>query len=281
MLIDLDTGKLIVFVVGLALFFLVETLAPARPWYRRRWRRLGFHGAIAVLNTVAVRLLVYVPLLLWTVHVEEQGWGLSRWLGVVSWGWAEIVISIIVLDAFDYLWHRANHRLRFLWRFHKAHHSDTEMDVTTSLRFHPGELLISAGVKALWILIWGPTAVAWFLFEALVSLSAQFHHSNIDFPDRVERWLSQIIVTPRYHAAHHAVDRQYGDRNFSTIFSLWDRLFNSYAKPEDGGNTTRGKNAIGLPENREQAFSAQAWLLEPLSRSNLDLPSATASKPPR
>lgn len=266
--IDLDTGKLVVFVAGFALFLLLETLAPARPWQGDRLRRLGFHAGVAVLNTVLVRVFVYVPFLVFSVYVDEEGWGISRLLGLTGWG--EILLAIVVLDFFDYLWHRANHRVSFLWRFHKAHHADTGMDVTTALRFHPGELLISALVKAAWIAIWGPLVVAWFLFEALVSLCAQFHHSNIDFPDGVERWLSRIVVTPRFHAAHHAVDRRYGDANFSTIFSIWDRLFGTWAEPAPGGATTRAPGALGLPEARELAFSPLAWIDEPLSRRNLE-----------
>jgi sterol desaturase/sphingolipid hydroxylase (fatty acid hydroxylase superfamily) len=271
MSIDLDAGRLVVFMVGFFAFLAVESLIPARPWRAARWRRIGFHAAVAAANTVIIRVLAYVPFLLWAVHVEEQGWGLSRWLGLV--GWTEIILSIVVLDFFDYVWHRANHRVRFLWRFHKAHHADVEMDVTTALRFHPGELLLSACVKALWILIWGPTVVAWFLFEAMVSLCAQFHHSNIDFPDRVEHWLSRIIVTPRYHAAHHAVDRHYGNANFSTILSVWDRLCRSYAAPADGGATTSGEDAIGLPEDRELALSPLAWVTEPFRGRNLSVDS--------
>jgi sterol desaturase/sphingolipid hydroxylase (fatty acid hydroxylase superfamily) len=275
--IDLDTGKIIVFVAGFALFLALETLVPARPPQGDRLRRLGFHAGVAVLNTVLARVLVYVPFLVFSVYVDEEGWGISRLLGLT--GWTEIVLAIVVLDFFDYLWHRANHRVRFLWRFHKAHHADTGMDVTTALRFHPGELLISALVKAAWIAIWGPLVVAWFLFEALVSLCAQFHHANIDFPDSVERWLSWIIVTPRFHAAHHAVDRHYGNANFSTIFSLWDRLFGTWAEPAAGGATTRAPGALGLPEARELAFSPGAWLDEPWRRRNLDL-DGTVTPPP-
>ena len=275
--INLDTGKLIVFVVGLLAFLLIEALVPARVAIMPRWRRLGFHAGVALLNTVTIRLLAYVPFLLWLVYVEEEGWGLSRWLGLV--GWTEIIASVVVLDFFDYVWHRANHRVRFLWRFHKAHHADTEMDVSTSLRFHPGELLISSLMKALWVVAWGPTVVAWFLFEALVSLCAQFHHANIDFPDRVERVLSWFIVTPRFHAAHHAVDQRLGNRNFSTILSIWDRLFGSYGQPADGGASTRAPGRIGLPEARELAISPLAWLTEPFSRRNLVLAQAAASKP--
>ena len=272
--LNLDTGRLLMFVAGLCLFLMIETLAPARPWRGMRWRRLGFHAGIAVLNTVLIRVFAYVPFLTWVVYVEEQGWGLCRWLGV--FGWTEFALSIVVLDLFDYLWHRANHRVPLLWRLHKGHHADTGMDVSTVLRFHPSELLVSTLMKALWVGVWGPSVIAWFLFEALVSLCAQFHHSNIDFPDSVERWLAWLLVTPRYHAAHHAVDRHYGDANFSTIFSIWDRLFRSYARPADGGATTRGADALGLPEARQLSFSARAWLDEPFSRRNMALVTARA-----
>lgn len=265
--LDLDTGKLVVFLGGLLLFLGLESLWPARPWRMSRWHRLGFHAAIAVTNTLVLRLVVYVPLLLWAVHVEEEGYGVARWLGIE--GWLEIVAAVLVIDAFDYLWHRANHRVNWLWRFHKAHHADSGMDLSTALRFHPGELLLSGVAKAIWIGVWGPTVVAWFLFEALVSFCAQFHHSNIDFPDRIERVLSWFIVTSRFHAAHHAVDRAFGDRNFSTIFSVWDRLFGSYARPADGGATTNAAQALGLPDARELAFSPVAWLMEPFASRNL------------
>ena len=267
--IDLDTGKLIVFLSGLLFFLGVETLAPKRSWSDSRLKRFLFHIGIAALNTVVIRLLIYVPLLLWIVFVEQQGWGISRWLGLT--GWFELALSLVVLDLFDYFWHRANHRVTFLWRFHKAHHADTAMDVTTALRFHPGELIISALAKALWIAIWGPTAIAWFLFEAMVSLCAQFHHSNIDFPDRIERVVSVMIVTPRFHASHHAVDRRYGDSNFSTIFSLWDSLFHSYQRPKTVDSETQTENALGLPEARDRAFLPGDWLAEPFKSSNLIL----------
>ena len=267
--IDLDSGKLFAFVGGLCAFLLLESLLPARTWTGSRLWRLIFHLGVAALNTLTIRLLVFVPLLLFSVYVEEQGWGISRWFGLV--GWTELIVSLIVLDLFDYLWHRANHRLRFLWRFHKAHHSDSEMDVTTALRFHPGELLLSAGVKALWLVIWGPTVIAWFVFEVMISFCAQFHHSNIDFPDSIERWLSRIVVTPRYHTAHHAVKRGWGDANFATIFSVWDRVFRSYAQAPSGPAATQALGALGLPEGRAYAGSPWSLLLEPIRSRNLSL----------
>ena len=267
--IDLDTGKLVIFLGGLLLFLGIETLAPKRPWRESRFKRLIFHGGIAALNTILIRLLIYVPLLVWIVYVEQQGWGISRWLGLK--GWVELLATLVVIDLFDYFWHRANHRVIFLWRFHKAHHADTAMDVTTALRFHPGELMISALAKAIWIAIWGPTAIAWFLFEAMVSLCAQFHHSNVDFPDRVEGAISALIVTPRFHASHHAVHRQYGDANFSTIFSLWDRLLHTYERPEGSNAIFNTEYGLGLPEARDRVFSPRAWLSEPFQTSNLNV----------
>lgn len=264
--LDLDGGRLAIFLGGLLFFALVESFFAARRWRGGRARRALFHVSVAAVNTVLVRLFVYVPFLMWVVYVEQQGWGISRWLGLD--GWLEIVLSLIVLDAFDYFWHRANHRIPFLWRFHKAHHADVEMDVTTALRFHPGELFLSAFAKAAWVLVWGPTAIAWFVFEGLISLCAQFHHSNIDLPDSVERRLSKIIVTPRFHTSHHVVDRRYGDANFSTIFSFWDPLFGSYSQVPQAQLTD---DAIGLPEGRDVTLSLRAWFIEPFSTRNMDV----------
>ena len=267
--IDLDTGKLVTFLVGLLFFLVIEAIVPKRRQHQKKISRLLFHGGIATVNTVIIRLVAYVPLLLWIVFVEQKGWGLSRLLGLS--GVVELLASIIILDLFDYFWHRANHRFTPLWRFHKAHHTDTSMDVTTALRFHPGELVISSAIKAVWIIIWGPSAISWFVFEAAVSFSSQFHHSNIDFSDKSEKVFSMLIVTPRFHASHHAVDRHYGDRNFSTIFSLWDRLFGSLRLPIKNQDLNHLEIKMGLPEARNRAFSALYLLKEPLETSNLRL----------
>jgi sterol desaturase/sphingolipid hydroxylase (fatty acid hydroxylase superfamily) len=267
--IDLDTGKLIIFLVGVLFFLIIETIVPKRRQNQKKIFRLLFHGGIATVNTILIRSVTYVPLLLWIVFVEQKGWGISRLLALS--GLVELLASIVILDLFDYFWHRANHRFIPLWRFHKAHHTDTSIDVTTALRFHPGELAISSAVKAVWIVLWGPSVIAWFIFEAAVSFCSQFHHSNIDFSDKSEKIISALIVTPRFHASHHAVDRRYGDRNFSTIFSMWDRLFRSFRLPLKNEDPNYFEIEMGLPESRDLAFSATSWLKEPLQSSNLRL----------
>ncbi len=265
--LDLDTGRLLVFLTGFGFFLALESLIPARQPTSAKHRRLLLHGVMATVNTLLVRTLTFVPMLAWLVYVEQQGWGLARWLGLS--GWLEFIIAIIVLDAFDYFWHRANHRITFLWRFHKAHHADIHIDVSTALRFHPGELLLSTLAKATWVAVWGPSTIAWFLFEILVSWFAQAHHANWDLPDRLERIVRRVWVTPRFHATHHLVDRRFGDANFSTLLSIWDPCFGTAA---DGLSRAQIKELeLGLPEARQQTASFRSWLTEPISNQNLGL----------
>lgn len=202
--------------------------------------------------------MAVAPLLYWGNLVREKQWGLAPLLGLE--GVAEVVASLIVLDMFDYWWHRWNHRVPFLWRFHKVHHVDTQVDVTTALRFHLGELLISVVVKAAWILTWGPTLWSLAIFEGFVTLAAQFHHSNIDFPDPVERLARLLIVTPRFHASHHTVSQRTRDNNFSTILIFWDKLFGTFQRED-----AEEMRTLGLPGGRETYLSFLSALKGPFS----------------
>jgi sterol desaturase/sphingolipid hydroxylase (fatty acid hydroxylase superfamily) len=257
----MEEAKLPVFLAGFAVFFLVETLAAKRPWQEPRGERLRMHAGVAVFNTVVLKLVVLAPFLAWSDFVFRQGWGLAPILGYSGLG--GIVATVIVLDMLDYWWHRFNHRFGFLWRFHKVHHVDTHVDVTTALRFHPGELFISFFVKLGWIALWGPSIVGFGVFEICVSLASQFHHSNIDLPERWERRLRTFLVTPRFHTSHHTVSRRTGDANFATIFIVWDRLFGTYREPD-----AEEMRELGLAEGREEYLSFLTWLTEPFTRRN-------------
>ena len=269
--IDLDSGRLGIFVFGFSFWLVLERIWSARTSTKSFIKRLLLHGSLSALNTTLIRIVAYVPVLTWIVYVEQMGWGVARWIGLE--GWSELLLSIVVLDGFDYFWHRANHRIKFLWRFHKAHHSDNDMDVLTALRFHPGELVISSVVKSIWVVIWGPSAIAWFMFETLVSFCSQMHHSNLALPDRVERRLAFLLVTPKFHAYHHLVDRSYGDRNFSTIFSGWDRLFGTETKHLSMQEL--GNKPLGLPQGRARTLSPIQLILEPIKSDNLNLSNKT------
>lgn len=264
--VDLDGLRLAVFVGGLSSMVLLEVRMPSRQWHASLPRRLLFHGFVATGNTLALRLLTSGPALLWASYVREQGLGLLPWLGLA--GPAEVLASLVLLDYLDYWWHRWNHRIAFLWRFHKVHHIDTHVDASTSLRFHIGELLISTGVKGVWLVAIGPSVWAFALFESALSLASQFHHSNIDLPERVERRLRRVLVTPRFHASHHTVARETGDNNFGTIFIWWDRLSGTFRSPDEAD-----LQYLGLPEGRETDLDLWALLLAPMREG------ATASAP--
>jgi len=253
--------KLPFFLSGFALFFLVETLAAERPWQAPRGQRLRTHAAMAIFNTVVLKVVLLAPFLVWAEYLAQKEWGLAPMLGYGGIG--GIIATIVVFDMFDYWWHRFNHRFGFLWRFHKVHHVDTHVDVTTALRFHPGELFISFFVKLVWIAIWGPSMAGFAAFEIAVSLASQFHHSNIDLPERWERVLRLFLVTPRFHTSHHTVSRRTGDANFATIFIVWDRLFGTYEQPD-----LDEMQELGLAEGRDDYLSFGAWLTEPFAQRN-------------
>lgn len=221
--------RLSIFVAGFAVFFLIETIRPRRSWSAPRGRRLLVNGGLAVLNTVIVALLFAAPRAAFAAVVRERGWGLATRLGLT--GLTEIAAGILVLDFLNYLWHRANHRVRFLWRFHRVHHVDTHVDVTTAIRFHPGELILSQLVKATWVIAWGPTVATFSIFEIATSLAAQYHHGNLDWPDRLEPVVRTVNVTPRMHTAHHSATTSSLDSNFGTIFPWWDRILGTYVEP--------------------------------------------------
>lgn len=257
--IHTESLRLMVFLGGLATFFLVEGVVRARPWHDSRARRLRLHILVAAVNSALLRLTVAGPLLYLSDFVSRHEWGLAPALRLS--GLPEILLTLFVLDMGDYWWHRANHRMPWLWRFHQVHHVDTHVDVTTSLRFHPGELLISGLVKASWIVLWGPSALGFAVFEALVTLSSQYHHSNIDFDDRVERIVRVFNVTPRMHTSHHSAETRSLDANFSTIFSFWDRLFGTYVTP-----TPEHLRIQGLPYGRGRELELLQWLGLPFRR---------------
>ena len=207
----------------LALLFAAERLLPAVPFPGRgpgRWRRplrnLAFFAISAALS-----LAIVVPVSQWAA---AHSLGLRPvWAG----GGVGLAFDLILLDALIYWWHRANHELPFLWRFHEVHHLDRFLDTTTALRFHFGEVILSAFARALVILVFAIPLASVLVFETLVLAAAIFHHSNIRLPRRLERALSWIVVTPSIHWVHHHRIRRDTDSNYATILSLWDRLYGS------------------------------------------------------
>ena len=198
----------------------------ARPWrfppagWRRVPRNLGLWLVVAAASPLAV-----LPIsLLATEHT--LGWRAAGWAG--GWtGWPGLLLDLLILDLLIYWWHRANHEIPFLWRFHAVHHLDRFLDTSSALRFHVGEVLLSAGARALAIVLLDLPLASVLAFETLVLLSAIFHHSNLALPAKLERRLARLIVTPSIHWVHHHAVRRDTDSNYGAILSVWDPLFGS------------------------------------------------------
>jgi sterol desaturase/sphingolipid hydroxylase (fatty acid hydroxylase superfamily) len=245
-----------VFVGGFFLVFITESFFRLRTQSSIRGKRLGFHSLLSLFNTAVFNLFMSAPLLFCLIWVNSNDIGLSNYLGVS--GIVEIILTVVFYDFIDYFWHRYNHTNNFLWRFHQVHHMDVELDVTTVLRFHVGELLLSGLVKISWIVLWGPSVLGFVLSQILISTFAQFHHGNIRIPKTIEKYLRKFIMTPSLHTGHHSVLRSVRSTNYSTIFIIWDKLFLTYhdPKPEEVED-------LGLAHNREDYLSFKTIITRP------------------
>ncbi len=214
--------------VWLLLLFVGERLRPAAPPPRGHapdepeggWHRVARNLSIAFVN-FALSPLVVVPIAVWA-SAHQFGWRPDWWSG-----WPGLALDVLLLDLWIYWWHRANHELPFLWRFHEVHHLDRFLDSTSALRFHFGEVLLSSLARVPVIVFFDVPVASVLAFEALVVVSALFHHSNLRLPAGLERALSRIVITPSIHWIHHHNKRPDTDSNYGTIFSFWDPLFGS------------------------------------------------------
>jgi sterol desaturase/sphingolipid hydroxylase (fatty acid hydroxylase superfamily) len=211
-------------IFGAMLFF--EWVRPFAVSKQRRMFRVLFHLGIAVSNSIVLYLVMTWPMGAALSVTSNYHIGLTSLLGIRGGG--EILATVIAFDFWDYWMHLANHKVGLFWRFHKAHHSDMELDVTTSARFHIGELMISNSLKCLMILVWGPSLWGLVTFDLSLNLASEFHHSNVNVPLKIQEKIEKVIVTPKMHRCHHSLHPDCPNTNYATILSLWDRLFNTY-----------------------------------------------------
>ena len=208
----------------------------AAPWRERaiplRLRWSGNLGLLAI-DTLLVRLLFPVLAVGLAILAGERGWGLLNLVDLP--GWAAFAIGLVALDLAIYLQHRLFHFVPWLWRLHRMHHADLELDVSTGLRFHPGEILLSMAIKLGVVAALGPPAAAVLVFEILLNATSMFNHANVRMPPVADRLLRWLVVTPDMHRIHHSVRRDETDSNFGFNLSWWDRLLGTYrARPADG-----------------------------------------------
>ncbi len=237
-------GKVGLVFLWLVLLFVAERRYPsaAPPEEPDAKGRLPRNLSIWVVTSL-VSVAAVAPLTAWAAGISLN-WRPAWWSGVPG-----TVLDLILLDCLIYWWHRANHQVPFLWRFHQVHHLDRTLDTTTALRFHPGEVLLSATARAGVILLLGFPIESVILFETLVLLASLFHHSNIRLPAGFERLLSWIVVTPSIHWVHHHQIRRDTDSNYATILSLWDRLFGSRSRTH-----RKPAMAIGVEGQRDRSL---------------------------
>lgn len=226
----LDRWQPLAALAGFLLFWSWESLAPYFP-VRRRLRHAARNLAVAGINAIAIAVVFSTA----TVAVSE--WSSSKAVGLLHLpAFPEPlrqVVAFLVLDAWTYCWHRANHRVPLLWRFHRMHHSDPSMDVSTATRFHIGEIAISSAVRLPVIVAAGIPLGVIVLYDFTLLLATQFHHANLGLPATLDRLLRYAVVSPNMHKVHHSRERVETDSNYSSVLSLWDRLFGTYRQKDD------------------------------------------------
>jgi sterol desaturase/sphingolipid hydroxylase (fatty acid hydroxylase superfamily) len=237
-----------VFVAVLAAMAAWEVAAPRRAQAHARGRRWPSNLGIVVLDSLIVRVLFPAGAVGAALWAEARGTGLFHALGAPAW--LAVPLAMVLLDLAIWTQHRVFHAVPLLWRLHRVHHADTEFDVTTGLRFHPVEIVLSMLIKIAVVVGLGAPALAVLLFEVLLNAAAMFSHGNVRLPDRLDAALRRVIVTPDMHRVHHSALREETDSNYGFCLSLWDRLFGTYrAAPRLGQEGC----TIGLDEFRDPA----------------------------
>ena len=210
-----------------------ELVSPRRPQTIGRTWRWPNNLGVVVVDTLVVRILFPITAVGLALVAEAQGFGLFNALALPAW--ASMTASVILLDLAIYLQHVLFHAVPALWRLHRMHHADLEFDVTTGLRFHPIEILLSALVKLAVVAALGAPAAAVLIFEVLLNATSMFNHSNVRIPPALDRVLRLFVVTPDMHRVHHSIVARETNSNFGFNLPWWDRLLGTYrAAPASG-----------------------------------------------
>lgn len=244
------------FAVVFAAVALWELAVPRRRLNVRKPLRWASNLGLVALNTVAVRLIVPMGAVGMALLAEERGWGLFHQLAVPSW--AGVLLGVIVLDLVIYLQHVMFHAIPVLWRLHMVHHADLDFDVSTGIRFHTLEILLSMGIKLTVVLLLAVPALGVLFFEVLLNATALFNHANARLPSWLDRLLRLVVVTPDMHRVHHSVLRQETNSNFGFNLPWWDFLFGTYRREPAAGHENM---AIGLSQIRDEAQADRLWAM--------------------
>ena len=256
--------RLSVFLGLFAMLATMEALAPRRVRSQPRKTRWFTNWGVTILNTVTLRAMAFaLPLLAVgaAIDAEQQGWGLFNSVALPLW--LEVFLVVLILDFAIWLQHLITHKVPILWRLHRVHHADVDMDVTTAIRFHPVEIALSMLLKIGLVYLLGPAAIAVVLFEIILNGTAMFNHSNLALPRWLDNAVRKVLVTPDMHRVHHSVNRAEHDSNYGFSLSIWDKLFGTYiAEPKAGHE----KMEVGLQWQDDRPSKLGWSLVLPFTR---------------
>ena len=232
---------------------ILEAVFPRKKRTMPRGQRWRTNGIIILVDTLALRLMGPIAAIAAASFAEQVDFGLFNWVDFPAW--LEFGLALILLDLAIYVQHVLTHRIPLLWALHKVHHADRDIDVTTAVRFHPVEIILSMLYKSALVLLLGPTPFAVFVFALLLNLFAMFNHANLRLPPSFDRLLRLFVVTPDMHRVHHSTVVKETDSNFGFSIALWDRLFGTYTAQPDAGHDDM---IIGLTEYQSD-HPAETW----------------------
>ncbi|MDH5523394.1 MAG: sterol desaturase family protein [Desulfobulbaceae bacterium] len=260
---DLLSVKPYLYWGGVAFYLLLELFFSYRtPSVSKAGRWLA-NLPLSMINGIVYQLIYTGPIIGLAAMVAQNNLGLLN--AVVLPHWLKLAAGVLILDFFIYLWHLLTHCLPLLWRFHRVHHSDMNMDVSTANRFHLGEFLVTGMLRLALVYTFGIPWDAYILFEILVNLSVQFHHSSIRVNHAFERFWAWVLVPPYLHRIHHSVKIKERDANYGVIFSIWDRLFGTLITKVD-----QEQIVIGIGSHRKiEELGFWRLCLLPFTRKSL------------
>jgi sterol desaturase/sphingolipid hydroxylase (fatty acid hydroxylase superfamily) len=261
------------FAGGFLVIALWEMTAPRRARSLERWSRWPGNVGVVVLDTLLVRVLFPTATIGVALMAEARGWGLFNLLSLPAA--VSVIASVLLLDLAIWAQHALFHWLPILWRLHRMHHADLDVDVTTGIRFHPLEILLSLFIKFAVVTTLGAPALAVLIFEVLLNLSSMFNHANIRLAPRLDRIARLLVVTPDMHRVHHSISRLETDSNFGFNFPWWDRLFGTYRAQPEAGHDAMIIGIEGFRDTRE--LRLDRMLLQPFRGPEPPSPDASTS----
>ena len=255
-----QTIRLTVFLGLFALFGVLEYIFPRRARVQSQLKRWTTHWILLVIYSAMLNGMAIITPVVIAVgaaySAAANGWGLFNMVDLPIW--VEIALAVIILDWAIWFQHLITHKINFLWRFHRVHHSDRDLDVSSGFRFHPVEIILSMLYKVALVYLFGAAAVAVVIFEVILNGAAMFNHANINLPVKLDRFLRRFIVTPDMHRIHHSDKRSEHDSNYGFSVSIWDHLFRTFIAEPDKGQTGM---TLGLRWQDDKP-STLVWILK-------------------